>query len=96
MACGSPRLRLSRSVLRHYRARGQVSHTRFREVDQIKHTLRVEALRISEQHVGSKPQLLVRLPELTGRELAGWRAPAPCHGNVLVMLFDKLVRAPAS
>ncbi len=44
----------------------------------------------------SRSCLLVRLPELAGRELACWRAPAPCHGNVLVMLFDKLVRAPAS
>ena len=41
-----------------YRARGQVSHTRFWEVDKVKHALRVEALRLSEQHVGSKPQLL--------------------------------------
>ena len=36
----------------------QVSHTRFWEVDKVKPALRGEVLRLSEQHVRSKPQLL--------------------------------------
>ena len=49
-----------------------------------------------ELYVRSRPELLERLPELAGMDLACWCVPAPCHGDVLVRLFNELVRAPAS
>ncbi len=35
-----------------------------------------------------RPDLLCRLPELRGRVLGCWCAPAPCHGDVLLGLAD--------
>jgi len=55
-----------------------------------------EVLAKYELYVRSRPELLERLPELAGMDLACWCVPAPCHGDVLVRLFNELVRAPAS
>ena len=55
-----------------------------------------EVLVLYEQHVRSKPELLARLHELAGLELACWCAPAPCHGDVLVRLFDEFARAQST
>ncbi len=35
-------------------------------------------------HLAANPDLLERLPELRGRALGCWCAPARCHGDVLV------------
>lgn len=34
-------------------------------------------------HLAANPDLLERLPELRGRALGSWCAPARCHGDVL-------------
>ena len=36
----------------------------------------------------TQPSLLAALPELTGRTLGCWCAPAACHGDVLAELAD--------
>jgi hypothetical protein len=36
-----------------------------------------------------RPDLVERLPELTGKILACWCSPGPCHGDVLVRLAEK-------
>ena len=40
------------------------------------------------KHVLSRQELLLRLPELRGRQLACWCKPLPCHGDVLAELVD--------
>ena len=43
-----------------------------------------------EHYVRHTPALVARLPELRGKRLGCWCAPAPCHGDVLVRLVDEL------
>jgi hypothetical protein len=45
------------------------------------------ALARYEQKMRSSPELMARLPELEGKVLACWCAPAPCHGDVLLQLL---------
>jgi hypothetical protein len=47
-----------------------------------------EVLRMYEQHVRSRPDLMCALPELRGKTLACWCKPAPCHGDVLLRLAN--------
>ena len=35
-----------------------------------------------------QPELMAALPELRGKDLACWCAPAPCHGDVLLRLAN--------
>lgn len=37
----------------------------------------------------TRPDLLVCLPELRGRDLVCWCSPAPCHANILLELANK-------
>lgn len=41
-----------------------------------------------EEYVLNNPTLMARLPELKGKRLGCWCAPAPCHGDVLADLAD--------
>jgi hypothetical protein len=36
-----------------------------------------------------QPKLLAALPDLSGRHLARWCAPLPCHGDVLLELANE-------
>jgi len=38
--------------------------------------------------LGGRPDLVARLPELRGKTLGCWCAPAACHGDVLARLAD--------
>lgn len=51
---------------------------------------RQEILVLYEQHVRSKPRLMVALPELEGKTLGckDPKDPKPCHGDVLVELIE--------
>jgi len=43
-------------------------------------------------YIMSRPDLIAALPELRGKTLGCWCRPKfPCHGDVLVELFSKLV-----
>jgi hypothetical protein len=52
-----------------------------------------EVLRLYEGHVRSRPDLMRALPELSGKTLACWCKPAPCHGDVLLRLVDEVATA---
>ena len=41
-------------------------------------------------HLLASPDLLAALPELKGRTLCCFCKPAPCHGDILAELADKL------
>ncbi len=50
---------------------------------------RDEALTSYRKYILNAPHLLNSLPELSGKTLACWCAPDPCHGDVLVQLFNE-------
>lgn len=50
---------------------------------------RSEVVRRYAQWLHSQPQLLAALPQLRGRRLVCWCAPAHCHGDVLARLADQ-------
>ena len=53
------------------------------------------AVALYEAYVRADPSLLARLPQLSGTVLVcHCRTDAPCHRQVLIKLFDELVRAP--
>jgi hypothetical protein len=62
---------------------------------QVKIWGREGALAKYEEHV-RHPARMARLPELRGKRLGCWCAPAPCHGDVLVRLLVELDGAAAS
>jgi hypothetical protein len=51
---------------------------------------REEVLRLYEEYVRKKPELMGRLHELRGKRLGCWCAPLPCHGDVLVKLLGEI------
>lgn len=50
---------------------------------------REESLKKYREYVLSKKELLDALPELSGKRLGCWCNGMPCHGDVLVELFNK-------
>lgn len=50
---------------------------------------RQEVLARYEAHVRSKPKLMARIPELAAKTLGCFCKPQPCHGDVLVRLFEE-------
>lgn len=50
---------------------------------------RRQVLEKYEAYVESSPELLAALPELAGLRLACFCDPRPCHGHVLVKLYEK-------
>ncbi len=50
-----------------------------------------ESLELYRKHLIASPKLLASLPSLSGKRLGCWCAPSPCHGNVLVKLFNERV-----
>ena len=54
-----------------------------------------EAVRRYEEYVRASPELVKRLPELSGKVLVcHCRTDAPCHRSVLLALFEEKVRRP--
>lgn len=51
---------------------------------------RDEVITKYEQYVRSSPELMAALPELKDKVLGCWCKPKPCHGDVLVKLFEEL------
>lgn len=49
-----------------------------------------QVVRLYEEYIRGKPELMARLPELVGKRLGCWCAPDPCHGNVLVKLVSEM------
>lgn len=49
-----------------------------------------EAVRQYKEYILSRKELISALPELSGKTLGCWCAPNPCHGDVLVELFQKI------
>jgi hypothetical protein len=47
---------------------------------------RAEVIAKYERWLLTQPELLAALPQLRDRTLGCWRAPRPCHGDVLAWL----------
>ena len=54
--------------------------------------IREEAIAKYRRYLEGSPELMARLPELSGKILGCWCAPQPCHGDVLA----ELANAPQS
>ena len=52
---------------------------------------RAESIARYEEHLRASPELMERLPSLSGKTLGCWCKPQPCHGDVLVKLFNEKV-----
>ncbi len=50
---------------------------------------RDKAIELYRAYILNTPYLVDALPELSGKTLACWCAPDPCHGDVLVQLFNQ-------
>ncbi len=50
---------------------------------------RDKAIELYRAYILNTPHLVNVLPELSGKTLACWCAPDPCHGDVLVQLFNQ-------
>ena len=50
---------------------------------------RDEVVVLYRQYLLSSPDLITALPELTGRDLVCWCAPAACHADVLLELANQ-------
>lgn len=48
---------------------------------------RDDVIRLYEEYLLTKPELLIQLPNLSGCTLGCWCSPEPCHGNVIIKLF---------
>lgn len=48
------------------------------------------ALESYRRYLAKKPELMSALPELAGKTLGCWCKPEPCHGDVLVELFNQM------
>ena len=49
-----------------------------------------EAVRLYEKYIrNERPDLVRRIPELYGKTLGCWCKPGPCHGDVLIKLFEE-------
>nr|DBA11589.1 TPA_asm: ORF49 [Malaco herpesvirus 2] len=49
-----------------------------------------EAVRCYENYIRNKrPDLLRRIPELDRKTLGCWCKPGPCHGDILIKLFEE-------
>jgi hypothetical protein len=49
-----------------------------------------------EHRIRTIPELFRSLHELSGKELGCWDDPKPCHGNILVKLFNEQFFPPKS
>ena len=49
-----------------------------------------EILKIYEKYVRKNPMLMNSLHELEGKQLGCWCKPGPCHGDVLVQLYNEM------
>lgn len=52
---------------------------------------RDNAFRLYKEYILSRQDLLDSLPELTGKVLACWCHPNPCHGHILIELYNERV-----
>jgi Domain of unknown function (DUF4326) len=50
---------------------------------------REEVMAKYRQWLAGKPELLAKLPELKGKVLGCWCAPAACHGDILAELANR-------
>ncbi|MGD0652915.1 MAG: DUF4326 domain-containing protein [Thermoguttaceae bacterium] len=50
---------------------------------------REQAIVMYETYIRQRPDLLADLPELLGKVLGCYRAPLPCHGEVLLKLMEE-------
>lgn len=53
---------------------------------------RALVLKLYEEHVRSKPELMAALPELIDQVLGCWCYPEACHGDVLVKLVKEITQ----
>ena len=49
----------------------------------------VRCLELYEERVRSSPELMGALWELEGQELGCWCKPGPCHGDILIKIFNE-------
>ena len=47
-----------------------------------------KCLELYEKRVRSTPELIEAIGELEGMELGCWCKPNPCHGDVLIKIFN--------
>ena len=46
-------------------------------------------LELYEEKVRNSPELLGAIEELEGKELGCWCKPGPCHGDILIKIFNE-------
>ena len=52
------------------------------------HGTREEVIKMYEEYIMNKPELLMSLNELKGKTLGCWCSPKACHGDVLINLAN--------
>lgn len=55
---------------------------------------RDEVIAKYREYVARSPEILARLPELRGKDLVCWCAPAACHADVLLELANSEEMGP--
>jgi hypothetical protein len=68
-------------------------HSKWANPYSVKRYGRSESLARYERRVLDAPDLMAALPELSGKTLACWCAPEPCHGDVLSRLVAQALRS---
>ena len=48
-------------------------------------------LELYEDKVRNTPELLEAIEELEGKELGCWCKPGPCHGDILIKIFNETI-----
>lgn len=52
---------------------------------------RSEVIAKYREWISEQPRLIEKIPSLAGKKLGCWCSPKPCHGDVLVELFQRIV-----
>jgi uncharacterized protein DUF4326 len=75
---------------RQWCGKGLFEASPFTNYFSVKRYGREKAIRLYEEKLRSRPDLMARLPELKGKTaLACWCAPEKCHGHVLIKLLEE-------
>jgi hypothetical protein len=49
---------------------------------------RAECMEMYRRYIQANPDLLKKIPELSGKTMFCWCCPAKCHGDILIELFN--------
>lgn len=51
---------------------------------------RREAIKLYEEYIRSKPELMAKIMELKGKTLGCWCKPKSCHGDIIVKIINEI------